>query len=140
MAILINEYIYLVVLLGSNHRPSSVSRFESWISFLMLSMFATMASFYVAGRLWQDAENRVYLINELDKRTSQGKSSISVDDTLKIITCRERQMKLDALHIDLEKARQEGFTPQHLSEEGGPAKKKLLVVIVILTTFGRKNN
>ncbi|KAL7150433.1 hypothetical protein ABFS83_05G111800 [Erythranthe nasuta] len=125
---------------GSNHRPSSASRFENRISFLMLSMFATMASFYVAGRLWQDAGNRVYLINELDKRTGQGKSSISVDDTLKIITCRERQKKLDALHIDLEKAKQEGFTPKHISEDDGPAKKKLLVVIGILTMFGRKNN
>ncbi|KAL7123883.1 hypothetical protein ABFS83_14G012100 [Erythranthe nasuta] len=92
----------------------------------MLSMFATMASFYVAGRLWQDVGNRVYLINELDKRTGQGKSSISVDDTLKIITCRERQKKLDALHIDLGKARQEGFTPMHLSKDGGPAKKKTI--------------
>ncbi|KAI3453785.1 hypothetical protein Pfo_010448 [Paulownia fortunei] len=125
---------------GSNHRLSSPSNFGNRISFLMLSMFATMASFYVAGRLWQDAENRVYLINELDKSTGQGKSSISVDDTLKIINCREHQKKLAALHVDLEKARQEGFVPKHLSENGGTTKKKLLAVIGIVTMFGRKNN
>ncbi|KAK6116980.1 hypothetical protein DH2020_049224 [Rehmannia glutinosa] len=126
---------------GSNHRlSSSASSFGSRISFVMLSMFATMASFYVAGRLWQDAENRVYLINELDKRTGQGKSSVSVDDTLKIINCREQQKKLAALHVDLEKARQEGFVPKHLPENGETSKKKLLAVIGIITMFGRKNN
>ncbi|GFP92609.1 probable beta-1 3-galactosyltransferase 11 [Phtheirospermum japonicum] len=126
---------------GSNHRLSSPSsRFGSRISFLMLSMFATMASFYVAGRMWQDAENRVYLINELDKRTGQGKSSVSVDETLKIINCRENQKKLAALHVDLEKARQEGFVTKHLTDNGATSKKKLLAVIGIITMFGRKHN
>ncbi|CAA0838193.1 Probable beta-1-3-galactosyltransferase 11 [Striga hermonthica] len=122
-----------------NHRlPSSSSRFGSRVSFLMLSMFATMASVYVAGRLWQDAENRVNLVNELDKRTGQGKSSVSVKGTLKIIACRENQKKLDALHVDLEKAKQEGFVTKHLTD--GTSKKKLLAVIGIITMFGRKNN
>ncbi|GFP92608.1 probable beta-1 3-galactosyltransferase 11 [Phtheirospermum japonicum] len=103
-------------------------------------MFATMASFYVAGRMWQDAENRVYLINELDKRTGQGKSSVSVDETLKIINCRENQKKLAALHVDLEKARQEGFVTKHLTDNGATSKKKLLAVIGIITMFGRKHN
>ncbi|KAL0371886.1 UNVERIFIED_CONTAM: Hydroxyproline O-galactosyltransferase HPGT1 [Sesamum calycinum] len=125
---------------GSNRRLFSASSFQNRISFLMLSMFATMASLYVAGRLWQDAENRVYLIDELDKRTGQGKSSISIDDTLKIITCREQQKKLAALHVDLEQARQEGFVSKHLPENGGTRKKKLLAVIGIITMFGRKNN
>ncbi|KAL0408085.1 UNVERIFIED_CONTAM: Hydroxyproline O-galactosyltransferase HPGT1 [Sesamum radiatum] len=35
---------------GSNHRLLSASSFQNRISFLMLSMFATMASLYVAGR------------------------------------------------------------------------------------------
>ncbi|KAL0447823.1 UNVERIFIED_CONTAM: Hydroxyproline O-galactosyltransferase HPGT1 [Sesamum latifolium] len=121
---------------GSNHRLLSASSFQNRISFLMLSMFATMASLYVAGRLWQDAENRVYLVDELDKRTGQGKSSISIDDTLKIITCREQQKKLAALHVDLEQARQEGFVSKHLPENGGTTKKKLLAVIGIITMLG----
>ncbi|KAL3645710.1 Hydroxyproline O-galactosyltransferase HPGT1 [Castilleja foliolosa] len=125
---------------GSSHRLSSSSRFGSRILFLMLSMFATMACFYIAGRMWQDAENRVYLVNELDKRTGQGKSSVSVEETLKIINCRENQKKLDALHVDLEKARQEGFVTKHLTENGATSKKKLLAVIGIITMFGRKHN
>ncbi|XP_073047036.1 uncharacterized protein [Primulina eburnea] len=60
---------------GSNHRlSSSVSFVGSRISFLMLYMFATMAALYVAGRLWQDAGSRVYLINELDRRTGLGQA------------------------------------------------------------------
>ncbi|KAK6130001.1 hypothetical protein DH2020_036283 [Rehmannia glutinosa] len=110
---------------GSNHRlSSSASSFGSRISFVMLSMFATMASFYVAGRLWQDAENRVYLINELDKRTGQ-----------------EQQKKLAALHVDLEKARQEGFVPKHLPENGGALKKlEEEKGIVIRFVIGRSTN
>ncbi|XP_073133231.1 hydroxyproline O-galactosyltransferase HPGT1-like [Henckelia pumila] len=127
---------------GSNQRlSSSVSSFGNRISFLMLSMFATMAALYLAGRLWQDSESRVYLINQLDKRTGLEKSSVSVDDTLKIIACREKQKTLAALHEELEKARQEGFVPKHLSENSETnEKKKLLAVIGIVTTFGRKNN
>lgn len=98
---------------GSTNRVYSGPSFGSRISYLMLSMFAAMASLYVAGRsahspslclythigivrtcidtvifflkllrrlicgkcvvdrLWQDAENRVYLVAELDRRTGQ---------------------------------------------------------------------
>ncbi|CAI9094238.1 OLC1v1029938C1 [Oldenlandia corymbosa var. corymbosa] len=126
---------------SSNHRQSSVSSFRSRFSFTMLSMFACMASLYVAGRLWQDAENRVQLVQELDKRTGQGHSAVSVDETLKIIDCREQQQKLGALQMELEKARQEGFVSNSLAGNGATdGKKKLLAVVGIITTFGRKNN
>lgn len=119
----------------------SASAFRSRISLLLLSMFATMASLYVAGRLWQDAQNRVYLINELDRRTGQGQSAISVDDTLKIITCREQHKKFAALEVELAKAREEGFVSEHSSENSGArTKKKILAVIGIITKFGRKKN
>ncbi|CDP05695.1 unnamed protein product [Coffea canephora] len=76
----------------------------------MLSMFATLASFKLpAGELWQDAEERVLLTKELDRITGQGHSAISVDDTLKIIACREQKKKLSALEMELVAARQEGF-------------------------------
>ncbi|XP_071919155.1 hydroxyproline O-galactosyltransferase HPGT1-like isoform X2 [Coffea arabica] len=126
---------------SSNHRLPSASSFQSRICFMMLSMFAAMASLYVAGRLWQDATNRVHLIEELDRRTGQGHSAISVDDTLKIINCREQQKKLVALQTELEKARTEGFVSNYFSENSGThKKKKLLAVVGIFTRFGRKTN
>ncbi|OVA01898.1 Glycosyl transferase [Macleaya cordata] len=125
---------------GSSNRLSGLV-FPSRISVLMFSMFATMASIYVAGRLWQDAENRVYLIKELDRITGQGQSAISVDDTLKVIACREQQKKLSALEMDLAAARQEGFVSKHLSESTKTQpRKRLVAVIGILTRFGRQNN
>ncbi|XP_002513605.2 hydroxyproline O-galactosyltransferase HPGT1 [Ricinus communis] len=125
---------------GLNNRVSS-GVYGSRISILLFSMFATFSAIYVAGRLWQDSENRVYLIKELDRITGHGQSAISVDDTLKIIACREQQKKLSALELELAAAKQEGFTSNFLTEkDGNNSNKRRLVVIGILTTFGRKNN
>nr|GMD72530.1 hydroxyproline O-galactosyltransferase HPGT1-like isoform X2 [Ipomoea batatas] len=126
---------------GSTNRVYSGPSFGSRVSFLMLSMFAAMASLYVAGRLWQDAQSRVYLITELDRRTGQGHSSISVDDTLKLIACREQQKRLGALHMELEKAKQEGFVSNRVPDNSGNhSKKKLLAVLGIITKFDRRKN
>ncbi|KAG9448368.1 hypothetical protein H6P81_014496 [Aristolochia fimbriata] len=106
----------------------------------MLSMIATMASIYVAGRLWQDAENRVYLIKELDRRTGQGQSAISVDDTLKVIACKDQRKRLSELEMELAAARHEGFVGKYLSDNNeNRSQKKLLAVIGIITQFGHKN-
>ncbi|XP_019079843.2 hydroxyproline O-galactosyltransferase HPGT1 isoform X3 [Vitis vinifera] len=115
---------------GSNHRLAG-SAFRSQVSVLMLTMFASMASIYVAGRLWLDSENRVYLIKELDRRTGQAKSAISVDDTLKIIACREQQKKLTALEMELAAAQQEGTDLKRLEAQKG---------IVIRFVIGRSAN
>ncbi|KAL8544173.1 hypothetical protein ACS0TY_004636 [Phlomoides rotata] len=115
---------------------------RSRISTLMLSMFATFASLYVAGRLWQDAENRVYLAKELDRITGQDKVVMSVDDSWKIIECREQQKKLSALEMELAAARQEGFVSKHSSDSdiNKTPKRRPLVVIGILTGFDHKSN
>nr|XP_043627515.1 hydroxyproline O-galactosyltransferase HPGT1-like [Erigeron canadensis] len=130
---------------GSNNRVStssnSSSAFQWRISYLILSMFATMAAFFLAYRLWQEAESRVYIVKELDRKTGQGESTISVDDTLKVIECRQRQKKLAMLQIELDKAKQEGFVSKHLVESKGTNdNKKLLAVVGILTGFGRRHN
>ncbi|PHU23199.1 putative beta-1,3-galactosyltransferase 11 [Capsicum chinense] len=106
----------------------------------MLAMFATMASLYVAGRLWQDAQNRVYLTKELDRITGQGHSAISVTDTLKIIECREQRKKLSALEMELAAARQEGFVSKQSSDMKKTPEKGPAIVIGIFTSFGRKND
>ncbi|KAG2299223.1 hypothetical protein Bca52824_035695 [Brassica carinata] len=110
---------------------------SSWrVSSLLISMLATFASFYVAGRLWQESQTRVHLIKELDRVTGQGKSAISVDDTLKIIACREQKKTLAALEIQLSAARQEGFVSKYT--DGTETKKRPLVVIGIITSLGNK--
>ncbi|KZV41014.1 putative beta-1,3-galactosyltransferase 11-like [Dorcoceras hygrometricum] len=111
---------------------------RSPISTLLLSFLATLASLYVAGRLWQDAEVRVYLGKELDRITGQEKTVMSVDDSWKIIQCREQRMKLSDLEMELAAARQEGFVSKHLSEMDRTPKKRQVVVVGILTGFGRR--
>ncbi|XP_047075378.1 hydroxyproline O-galactosyltransferase HPGT1 [Lolium rigidum] len=119
---------------------SAAGAMRSPMSAMMLAMFATMASFYVAGRLWQDAQNRVYLIKELDRRTGQGRSAISVDDTLKVVACRQQGKRLASLEMELAAAKHDGFVGKYTSETNGThSKKKPLIVIGIMTSFGRKN-
>ncbi|KAL7106987.1 hypothetical protein ACP275_06G025700 [Erythranthe tilingii] len=124
---------------GSSTRFTGMG-IRSRMSTLVLSMFAAFASLYVAGRLWQDAENRVYLAKELDRITGQEKFVMSVDDSWKILECRERQKTLSGLEMELAAARQEGFVSKHLSETNRTPKKRPLVVIGILTGFARKSN
>ncbi|KAL6901016.1 hypothetical protein ACP4OV_005692 [Aristida adscensionis] len=125
---------------GPRRPAPAAGALRSPMSAMMLAMFATMASFYVAGRLWQDAQNRVYLIKELDRRTGQGQSAISVDDTLKVVACRQQGKRLASLEMELAAAKQEGFVGKYTSETNTTqSRKKPLIVIGIMTSFGRKN-
>ncbi|XP_059589800.1 hydroxyproline O-galactosyltransferase HPGT1 isoform X1 [Vitis vinifera] len=125
---------------GSNQRLSAMLS-GSRPSTLLFAMFSIVAAIYVAGRLWQDAQNRIYLIKELDRITGQGKSAISVADSLKIIACKEQQKKLAALEMELAAARHEGFVTKPSSRASGTGlKKRPLVVIGIHTSFGQKRN
>ncbi|KAG8661876.1 hydroxyproline O-galactosyltransferase HPGT1 isoform X2 [Manihot esculenta] len=130
---------------GSSNRLSAAagahSPFTSRVSALLLAMFATTATIYVAGRLWQGSENRLHLVEGFERRNSQVKSAMSVDDTLKLASCGEQKKKLAAAEMDLAAARQAGFVSKHSAEKGdGHSKKNLLAVIGIITTFGRKKN
>ncbi|KAG8047058.1 hypothetical protein GUJ93_ZPchr0008g12711 [Zizania palustris] len=119
---------------------SAPGALRSPMSAMMLAMFATMASFYIAGRLWQDAQNRVYLIKELDRRTGQGQSAVSVDDTLKVVACRQQGKRLTSLEMELAVAKHEGFVGKYTYEANGTdSRKRPLIVIGIMTSFGRKN-
>ncbi|CAJ1972366.1 unnamed protein product [Sphenostylis stenocarpa] len=125
---------------GSSKRVSNMV-YRSSVPSLLVCMFASFASVYVAGRLWQNSEDRIYLVKELDKLTGKGQSSLSVDDTLKIIACREQRKKLDILEMELATAKQEGFVSNHVRETNGTySKRKPLVVIGIFTKFGSQNN
>ncbi|KAH8513311.1 hypothetical protein H0E87_006553 [Populus deltoides] len=116
---------------GSSSRGQSGLGFGSRVSSLLLAMFATMATIYVAGRLWQDAETRLHLVEELDERIGQGKSAVSVDDTLKIIACREQQKRLSAVEMELAAARQAGAALKKMEDEKG---------IVLRFVIGRSAN
>ncbi|KAH9677395.1 Hydroxyproline O-galactosyltransferase HPGT1 [Citrus sinensis] len=123
---------------GSSNKLSSMIA-RTRISSLLLSMFATFASIYVAGRLWQDAQTRVRLIKELDRITGYGKSAISVDDTLKIIACREQRKKLLELEMQLAAAGQEGFKSKGSTDTDDKDPKKRPLVVIGAALKKREN-
>ncbi|XP_057951113.1 hydroxyproline O-galactosyltransferase HPGT1 [Malania oleifera] len=70
----------------------------------------------------------------------QGKTAISVDESFKILGCREQQKRLSALEMELAAARQQNFVSKHLAGTNGThSKRRSLLVIGIFTAFGRKN-
>ncbi|XP_078439478.1 galactosyltransferase family protein [Wolffia australiana] len=115
---------------------------RSPVAMVMLAMIATVASLYVAGRLWQDSGNRVFLIGEIDRRTGQGHSAVTVDDNLKILTCRNQRKKLAQLEIKLDDVVNKGFVKKHPNSKGTVTRnsKRLLAVIGIVTGFDGKKN
>lgn len=75
---------------------------------LMLSLFACS---YIAGRLWQDAEIRSQLISINPSIRYQAKDPISVDETLRLIDCKEQQKKLANAELELTAAKSQGYKP-----------------------------
>lgn len=58
-----------------------------------------------------------------------------------ILCAREQQKRLGALHLELEKAKQEGFVSNRFPDNSGNhSKKKLLAVLGIITKFDRRKN
>lgn len=57
------------------------------------------------------------------------------------VSFREQHKKLDALKVELDAAKKEGFVSKGLIESNGTySKRRPLVVIGILTKFGRQKN
>ncbi|KAM1411539.1 hypothetical protein COP1_024223 [Malus domestica] len=61
-----------------SHNRLFSSAFHSRISALLLAMVSTMVTIYVAGQLWQDAADKVYLIQKLDNRNGKNISGCGV--------------------------------------------------------------
>ncbi|CAN6483254.1 unnamed protein product [Victoria cruziana] len=124
---------------GSSSRLTGFVR-RSRISSLILAMLAVFSTIYVAGRLWQDAENRVYLIKELDRRTGQGNAAISVDDTWKVIACKDEKKKLMGFEAGLAAAREEGFVARYTPNNETYHKRRAFLVVGIATEISHKKN
>ncbi|KAG6706544.1 hypothetical protein I3843_07G220400 [Carya illinoinensis] len=56
---------------------------------LVMAFFSCLAWLYVAGRLWQDAENRKLLTNLLYKNSLQRPKVLTVEDKLTVLGCRK---------------------------------------------------
>ncbi|KAG7567704.1 Glycosyl transferase family 31 [Arabidopsis thaliana x Arabidopsis arenosa] len=114
-------------------RSSKSSQSSSKPSVIM-AFFSCVAWLYVAGRLWQDAENRVVLNNILKKSYHQKPKVLTVDDKLMVLGCKDLERRIVETEMELTLAKSQGYLKNQKSSSS--SGKKLLAVIGVYTGFG----
>ncbi|KAM7259057.1 hypothetical protein ACFE04_014798 [Oxalis oulophora] len=100
---------------------------------LFMALFSCIAWLYVAGRLWQDAENRKLLADLLRKNSQQRPKILTVEDKLVAFGCQDLERRIVEAEMDLTLAKSQGFLNNRLKDSDN---KKLLAVIGVFTGFG----
>ncbi|KAJ9702716.1 hypothetical protein PVL29_004445 [Vitis rotundifolia] len=103
---------------------------------LIMAFFSCLAWLYVAGRLWQDAENRNILANLLMKNSVQRPKVLTVEDKLMVLGCKDLEKRIVEAEMDLTLAKSQGYLKSQLKQSGSSSDKKLLAVIGVYTGFG----
>ncbi|XP_073011006.1 hydroxyproline O-galactosyltransferase HPGT3-like [Typha latifolia] len=121
-----------------SHPKSSISSssFSSQSSKapLIMGFLSCLAWLYIAGRLWQDAENRTMLSSLLQKNSANIPKVVTVEDKLRNLGCNEIGRKIVEAEMDLTMAKSQGY----LWGNGSSSGKKLLAVIGVYTGFGSR--
>ncbi|KAK4274457.1 hypothetical protein QN277_017671 [Acacia crassicarpa] len=100
---------------------------------LVMAFFSCVAWLYVAGRLWQDAENRNLLTSLLKKNSAQRPKVLTVEDKLMVLGCRDLERRIVEAEMELTLAKSQGYLKGHPQQSGD---KRLLAVIGVYTGFG----
>lgn len=100
---------------------------------LFMAFFSCLAWLYIAGRLWQDAENRVILNDLLMKNSRQMPKTVTVEDKLVMLGCKDLEKKIVEVEMDLTLAKSKGYLK---SKQHSGSAKKFLAVIGVYTGFG----
>ncbi|KAI9378027.1 hypothetical protein POPTR_018G024500v4 [Populus trichocarpa] len=103
---------------------------------LFLAFFSCFAWLYVAGRLWQDAENRTLLSNLLQRNVAQGSKLLTVEDKLVVLGCKDLERRIVEAEMELTLAKSQGYIKSRLSQNESSSGKKFLAVIGVYTGFG----
>ncbi|KAK2992472.1 hypothetical protein RJ640_011611, partial [Escallonia rubra] len=112
---------------------------------LLLAFFSCVAWLYVAGRLWQDAENRMLLTNLLKRNAGQRPKVLTVEDKLMVLGCktmifRDLERRIVEAEMELTLAKSQGYLKSQLQQSGSSSGKRLLAVIGVYTGFGSRLN
>ncbi|KAL6208371.1 hypothetical protein ACLB2K_019321 [Fragaria x ananassa] len=116
----------------SRSKPTQTSKPSIFLAF-----FSCVAWLYVAGRLWQDAENRTVLANLLNKNLAQRHMVLSVEDKLAVLGCKDLERRIVEAEMDLTLAKSQGYLKNNLQQKvssSGP----FLAVIGVYTGFGSR--
>ncbi|KAF4356725.1 hypothetical protein F8388_010947 [Cannabis sativa] len=108
---------------------------------LLLALFSCIAWLYVAGRLWQDAENRTILAHLLNKSSLNRPKILSLNDKLSVLGCNDLEKRIVEAEMDLTLAKSQGFVKNNLQQTGSSdSESRILAVIGVYTGFGSRLN
>ncbi|KAG5540953.1 hypothetical protein RHGRI_020993 [Rhododendron griersonianum] len=105
---------------------------------ILLAFFSCVAWLYIAGRLWQDAENRNLLANLLKKNAEQRPKVLTVEDKLMDLGCKDLERRIVEAEMELTLAKSQGYLQNKLQQSGSSSGKRLLAVIGVYTGFGSR--
>ncbi|KAF7817268.1 hydroxyproline O-galactosyltransferase HPGT3-like [Senna tora] len=103
---------------------------------LVMAFFSCVAWLYVAGRLWQDAENRNLLTSLLKKNSAQRPRVLTVEDKLMVLGCRDLERRIVEAEMELTLAKSQGYLKGQPLQSGSSSDRRFLAVIGVYTGFG----
>ncbi|KMZ58444.1 hypothetical protein ZOSMA_773G00010 [Zostera marina] len=89
---------------GSNSKPSSLhggSGGSARVTSLIMGFLSCIAWLYIAGRLWQDTENRILLSSLLHKNANQKPKILTLEDKLTNLKCKDVSKRIVDAEMDL---------------------------------------
>ncbi|XP_052209655.1 hydroxyproline O-galactosyltransferase HPGT3-like isoform X3 [Diospyros lotus] len=107
-------------------------------SSIVMAFFSCLAWLYIAGRLWQDAENRTLLAGLLKKNADQRPKVLTVEDKLMVLGCKDLERRIVEAEMELTLAKSQGYLRNQLHKSGSSSGKRLLAVIGVYTGFGSR--
>ncbi|GAU15078.1 hypothetical protein TSUD_08160 [Trifolium subterraneum] len=105
---------------------------------LLLAFLSCVAWLYVAGRLWQDAENRNLLATLLKKNSAQRPKVLTVEDKLMVLGCRDLEKRIVEAEMELTLAKSQGYLKGQRLQTASSSDRRLLAVIGVYTGFGSR--
>ncbi|PPD78090.1 hypothetical protein GOBAR_DD24976 [Gossypium barbadense] len=106
---------------------------------LVMAFFSCVAWLYVAGRLWQDAENRKLLANLLKRNIEQKPKVLTIEDKLIVLGCKDLERRIVEVEMDLTLAKSQGYL-KHQLPQSDALKKLEERGVVIRFVIGRSAN
>ncbi|KAK4491057.1 hypothetical protein RD792_001779, partial [Penstemon davidsonii] len=119
----------------SSKRSKSKNVQNTSKSSLLMAFLSCLAWLYVAGRLWQDAENRMLLASLFTKNSAQRPKVLTVEDKLTVLGCKDLESRIVEAEMELTLAKSQGYLKNQL-QQSTPSGNKLLAVIGVYTGLG----
>ncbi|GAA0152289.1 glycosyltransferase [Lithospermum erythrorhizon] len=126
--------------LKSERRSKSKSMQTTSTPSLVMALLSCLAWLYIAGRLWQDAENRALLTAILKKHSLQRPNAVTVEDKLATLGCKDLERRIVETEMELTMAKSQGYLKNQVTQSGSSSGKKLLAVIGVYTGFGSQSS